>query len=123
MKSKRGFSLIELVVVITIMAVITALVSVSFAGAGKRGRDSRRMADLEKIRVALEMIRQVGVTYPSDDDRLVPDYIQALPKDPKGGSYLYSGGGYVYTLDATMEDVGSTTGDYGGGYNYRVTNP
>jgi general secretion pathway protein G len=124
MNKTKGFSLIELVVVITIMAVIIALVSVNFASTGKKGRDSRRMADLEKVRMALEMARQAGTTYPGDINDLVSDYIQAIPTDPKGGNYRYNRAtNYSYVLEATMEDVGSTNGNYGNGYNYRVTNP
>lgn len=115
--------------VVTIIAVITVVGLVSFTGANKKARDSRRQADLEKMRIALEMARQVGTTYPAASAELptglVPDFIQVMPVDPKSGSYRYAvaGGQYTFTLDAKMEDLGSTNGDYGGGYNYRVTNP
>lgn len=130
-KKSNGFSLIELIVVISIIAVITAVGIVSFRGASLRGRDSRRVADLEKLRVALEMCRQVGGTYPDSANSLVSGgYIQALPTDPKGYVYYYnSPTDYTYTYDAHMEDLGSTNGAWGsncgGGAlcNYRVTNP
>ena len=128
-KYSVGFSLVELIVVVTIIAVISVVGLVSFTGANKKARDNRRQADLEKLRIALEMVRQVGTTYPSASAEepvgLVPNYIQILPTDPKSGSYRYAvaGGQYTFTLDAKMEDLGSTNGDYGSGYNYRVTNP
>ena len=63
-KSQKGFSLIELIVVITIIALISVAGMVSYSGTNKKSRDARRVADLEKMRIALEMIRQVGTTYP-----------------------------------------------------------
>lgn len=125
----RGFTLIELIVAITIIAVVTAVTVVSFAGTNKRARDSRRMADLEKLRVALEMAKQIGVTYPATGTLstvLVPNYIQSIPTDPKSNIiYPYERGAtyYTYSLYAVMEDVGNTTGDYTGDYNYRVNSP
>jgi prepilin-type N-terminal cleavage/methylation domain-containing protein len=130
---RRGFTLVELIVAITIIAVVTAVTVVSFAGTNKRARDSRRMADLEKIRIALEMVKQVGVTYPATgafSTVLVPDYIQSIPTDPKSNIYLYERGvtNYTYYLYAVMEDVGNTnyiTGDKGctATCNYRVGSP
>lgn len=119
----KGFTLIELIVVITIIAVLTVVAMVSYTGAGKRARDGRRVSDLEKIRIALEMYRQnVGSSYPATLSTLVPNYIQVLPNDPKGVgvSYVYSHTGYTYTVRATVEDPGSS--NVAGGI-YQVTNP
>ena len=121
---KNAFTLIELLVVITIIIVISAVAMVSYAGSGKKARDSRRMADLEKVRLSLEMIRQVGNTYPvasgGQATGLVPTYLQAWPTDPKSNSYTYTRDTlYSYHIDAVMEDLGSTNM---AGNIYRVTN-
>lgn len=129
MKNKRkGFSFIELIVVVTIIAVLSVVGVVSYSGANKKSRDSRRISDLEKMRMALEMVRQVGVTYPASSSALSPNYMQSIPLDPKNASeYLYTPvpatGAYTYTIRAVMEDMGSTTGNYGSGFNYQVSNP
>jgi prepilin-type N-terminal cleavage/methylation domain-containing protein len=122
---KHGYSLIELIVVITIIAVITAIGMISYGGANRKARDGRRVADLEKVRVALEMARQVGGTYPSSLSTLVTpmNLMGATATDPKTGTgYSYTRGGtmYTYTLDAVVEDLGSTNM---AGMIYRVTNP
>ena len=96
-----------------------------------KSRDSRRQSDLERVRLALEAMRQTGTTYPSVITSLTPNYIQAIPSGPKGDTYSYlivvGSNNYKYTLDAKMEDLGSTNGSYGAGCggtcNYRVTNP
>ena len=119
MKNKKGFTLIELIVVITIIAVLTVAGVISFGGASKRARDSRRMADLEKIRIGLELYRQgMGVSYPATLNVLVPTYLQAVPVGPRGvaigDTYSYSHSGYTYTLRTTLEETG---------IGYSVTNP
>jgi len=125
--NKRAFSFVELIVVVAIMAVLSVAAIISYGPAQKKSRDSRRMADLEKIRMALEMARQVGTTYPDNLNYLVSNnFIQSLPKDPKdASSYSYNRGAtkYTYTLRAVMEDVGSTNCPSCSPYNYQVTNP
>lgn len=125
---KNGFTLIELIVVVTIIAVISVAGVISYGSAGKKSRDSRRMSDLEKMRMALEMARQVGTTYPTSIYSLEPNFLEKVPIDPKGSNYYYQivgANNYRYTIWATMEDLGSTNGIYGAGdaYNYQVTNP
>ena len=127
---QKGFTLIELIVSITIIAVITVISVINFGGTNKKARDGRRMADLEKIRVALEINRQEKGTYPAALNNLVTNgYLQANPVDPKAPVfiYYYVGSGYSYTLDAQMENLGSTNGSWsgncGGTCNYRVVSP
>jgi prepilin-type N-terminal cleavage/methylation domain-containing protein len=125
---QAGFTLVELVVVVTIIMVLTAVGAMSFQNANAKARDGRRKADLEKIRLALEMIRQVGDTYPASETALYPTYLPSWPEDPKAGqSYTYTRvSGYSYTLDAKIENTNEATGSYtgcGGTCNYRVTNP
>jgi prepilin-type N-terminal cleavage/methylation domain-containing protein len=123
MKNKKnGFTLIELIVSITIIAVLTVAGVLSYSGASKKARDSRRMADLEKIRIALELYRQgTGSSYPVTTAPLIPTYLQVIPIGPKGESYTYSRtGNYTYTLRATVEEAGSSNVP---GFIYQVTNP
>lgn len=130
MKKNSGFSLVEMMVVMTIIMVITVVASVTFTGANRRARDNRRASDLEKIRVALEMSRQVGTTYAVNLPSLVSGgFIESVPVDPKGYVYYFDRNvnGYQYQLYAQMEDLGSTNGTYsgscGGTCNYRVGSP
>jgi len=121
MNKKKGFTLIELIVVVTIIAILTVVGMISYSGTSRKARDNRRMADLEKIRVALELYRQgTGSTYPStsnyNNGALIPTYIQSIPTSPKGETYSYSqtGTGYTYTITTTLEETG---------VGYSVTNP
>lgn len=135
-KKLNGFTLFELLVSISIIAVLTAVAIVSFGGLNRKTRDSRRMSDLEKIRLSLEAARQVGNTYPGDLTVLVgSSLLEKVPTDPKGVGYSYAyavdvgSSGFSYKLCAYMEDLGSTTASTGcgscgtSGCNYKVINP
>ncbi len=130
----RGFTLFELLVSISIVAILTAVAIVSFGGLNKRTRDARRVSDLEKIRLSLEVVRQIGNTYPTNLSVLVgSSLLEKVPLDPKGVGYTYAysvgAGNYTYVLCASLEDLGSTTVSTGCGScgtsscNYKVINP
>ena len=126
-RNKKGFTLFELLVTISIIAVLTAVAVVSFGGVNKKARDSRRTADLEKVRIALEAYKQINSVYPANLTTLTTPvvYLQSIPLDPKDKSSYYSLlTNYTYTLGAKMEDLGSTNSPaFGGSFNYRVVNP
>ena len=117
---KNGFTLIESLVVVTMMLVVVALGVTSYSGASKKNRDNKRMADMERIRMALEMYRQNSTdgTYPANGDDLIPDYMDSWPTGPKGetDAYTYNqtGTGFTYELITTLEVSGA---------EYRLTNP
>lgn len=125
----RGFSMIEMLVVITIMIVLSAVALISFGPTNRKSRDSRRMADLEKYRIALEMARQVGSTYPADLTTLVPTYVGATAADPiSTRRYLYTRiDSYHYSLKAAMEEASSANispvAGCGADCNYEIKNP
>lgn len=61
---KKGFTLIELMIGVSIIAVIAAVGLVSFSQAQKLGRDAKRKQDLRTIAVALELYKQKNGRYP-----------------------------------------------------------
>jgi len=129
---RQGFTLFELLVSISIIAVMTAVAVVSFGGLNKKTRDARRSADLEKVRMALEASKQIGSTYPSSLDALITnEFLDKLPTDPKTKAvYPYlrdTTNYYIYQIGTSMEDLGSTntaTVNIGGtSCNYKLVNP
>lgn len=110
---KNGFTLFELLVSISIIAILTAVAVVSFGGVNKKARDSRRIADLGKIRIALEGHRQANGIYPVDLNTLVTEsFLQTVPLDPKTRvAYDYGQTDYTYYLCATVEINNSMTVD------------
>lgn len=52
---KSGFTLIELLLVVTIMGILAAIVLVSVSSARVKGRDAKRLSDMENFQGALEV--------------------------------------------------------------------
>ncbi len=89
----HGFTLIEIMISMSIISILIALSLTAYAAAKKSSRDGKRKADIEQIRAALEMYRadDVNGRYPSSLSSLTPDYIKTLPEDPVSGyNYKYN---------------------------------
>ena len=125
---RAGFTLIEMIVVITI---ITMLIGGSALGYGRyqrNARDARRKSDLEQIRAALELYRSntINGNYPSSyyapgwQNSISPYFgnsVSNIPKDPSTKvDYVYksvptwcSGSACAsYNLYANLELVAGT---------------
>ena len=123
--SEVGFTLIEILVVATIVVLLTATATATYTAFLKQSRDAKRKTDLEQIRAALEMYRSNINTYPTTglSQLTTPTiYIQSVPKDPKDPtySYYYSATGSDYTLGSYLEGGGTTcvAGQCGGNCNH-----
>lgn len=109
MKRQSGFTLIEMLVVVSIITILTGIGLATYSAAQKKSRDSRRMADLESVRSALEIYRadNPAIGYPGTNYEglpLTPNYLSELPTDPQPPAvYIYTGGGNTYSLCATRE--------------------
>src|SRR3990167_4460210 len=62
--SKKGFTLVELLIAISIIAIISAVGITSYSQAQKLGRDFKRKQDLRSIATALELFHQKYKRYP-----------------------------------------------------------
>lgn len=114
---KKGFTLIELMITISIVAIISAIGLVSYSQTQKIARDARRKEDLRSLAIAIELYYQKIKTYPPVLASLKPNYINNIPTDPKDKlPYPYSlqSG---YTLCATLENVNDPDpGNSGGNF-------
>lgn len=105
--------MIELLVVIVIIGILTTISLFALAGSRETSRDARRKADLESIRIALELYKSDNGVYPGETycdssigscnpcpcsasdwngtivGALEPTYILDLPLDPINDSTHY----------------------------------
>ena len=126
-KIQTGFTMIELLVVTTIIIILSTIGLVSYRVTGQSARDSKRKADLETVRQALVLYRSdegvypsglIGADYDTMTSTLVSEGYLSTPKpsDPKSdGVYVYVGTDDDFTLTATLEKDGPVT--------YEVKNP
>ena len=115
---KKGFTLIEILVVTTIIVLLTGTAAVTYSVFLKQSRDTKRKTDLEQIRASLEMYRSNNNTYPVGNVYSTTlsvlttpvIYIQSLPTDPKNPTYIYYYSGSIsdYTLGSYQEGGGAT---------------
>jgi len=61
---KKGFTLVELLVVIAIIALLSTLSVVALNSARAKARDARRLSDIKQIRTALDMYLDSNMKYP-----------------------------------------------------------
>ena len=100
---KRGFTLIEILVVVAIIGMLATIVLASLEIARTKSRDARRLADIDAIKKALALYQNVHNAYPlsiatttltgTDAISLAlvsADAIQAVPVDIKSPLYNYA---------------------------------
>jgi len=127
----------ELIITVSIIAILTGLASVSYSGIRMRGRDANRKNDMSQLKVVLSTYynAQVPAQYPASsggtpskitinasNDALtaavVPAYLKVMPTDPlntgnnvyKYQSFLTSSINTDFKLYATLENKNDTSG-------------
>jgi len=112
----RGFTMIELMVVIAIIAILSAVAIQSFVGRTDKAMLTKVKHDITTIESALDLYREDNHVYPSTDQGLqalvtqpsgepeasnwnAEGYLKKLPKDPWGEPYYYLSPGEHGTVD------------------------
>jgi len=120
---KKGFTLLELLVTISIIGLLLGIGAVSFSTAQKRGRDSRRQGDMKAIQKSLEQCYSLDTKYPqtaAPDSSLdcadgTTTTMNQVPSDPQStGIYTYTvdtDPATVYCLCALLENLGTGNAD------------
>ena len=133
---KKGFTLLELLVVISIIGILVALGAVAFSTAQKKGRDAKRRGDIKAMQNAFEQYYSINNGSYSTTCLTMWTGSQStgsLPTDPKPTqSYSTTAGctptaSYEYCICAQLEETGTgnasnSTCTFGAGNYFCVKN-
>ena len=121
---QKAFTLLEILVVISIMGILIALGTAAFSTAQKKGRDARRREDLKSVQAAMEQYYSNYSGYPNgssldilynQDNGFDSTYLPAgVPEDPKNrDDYVYTmiSNGDAYCTCALMESGGGNASE------------
>jgi general secretion pathway protein G len=133
--SQRGFTLLEIIVVVTIIAILAAYIAPKIAGRADDARISKAKSDIRVLETSMELYKLDNFTYPSTGQGLEAlvnkpsgeelkhwrkgGYIKKLNRDPWGNDYLYripgaNGEFDIYSLGAdSAVGGGDTAADIG----------
>lgn len=112
---KKGFSLIQLLVVLAILGLLTSVVLANMQQVRMKARDAQRISDIDNIQLALRLYKDANGTYPDCDsgmmlgegattpsgcinnvDTALAPYMTKVPADP----LTSSGTAYKYWYDS-----------------------
>lgn len=132
----KGFTLVEMIVVVAIFTILTSIILAAMSGAKARARDARRKEDLNEIRKAVQLYESNNHEFPGisgtpnclsgcDSTQAQPwipgltsEYIPVVPFDASNSAssryrYRVSADG-TFELDAPVEnDYGPAQSDGG----------
>lgn len=106
----RGFSLVELLVVVALIALVATIITIGLNQVSVKGRDARRVEDLKELHNALQLYFDANSNYPTTLSGLAPTYLPVVPRDPIGQvAYPYdqTSGGASFHLGANLEQEDS----------------
>jgi prepilin-type N-terminal cleavage/methylation domain-containing protein len=127
--SNKGFTLMELLIVVAIIGLLASMILVGLSSFRTRGRDARRVADVKQVQNGLEIYYAKENKYPDvqysgipgegadiswnamiEAIRIADIGITQVPQDPLGvsRSYAYStepGNPQSYVIGVALEDL------------------
>lgn len=81
-RRQSGFTLIELMVVISIIGILAGIAVVQVKNMQRKARETALKKDLHDMREAIDNFYADKQRNPSDLNELVPKYLKSIPKDP-----------------------------------------
>jgi len=98
----RGFTLIEVLVVVVILGILAAIIVPNIMDKPALAKITKAKADIRAIESAMNMYKLDKHAYPTTDEgieALVPKYLPRMPKDPWDNNYQYLSPGTQGAID------------------------
>jgi general secretion pathway protein G len=140
LRGERGFTLLEILIVITILGILASLVAVRLMDRPGEARALKAEMDIKTLETALKLYKLDNAFYPTTEQGIkalveqpttgrIPTkwreggYLEkeVVPKDPWGNDYLYLSPG-VRNRDFDLWSYGADGEEGGEGENQDVTN-
>jgi len=108
---RRGFTLIEVLVVISIIGILSSILYANFNSARVDAKNKAFKSSLKEVQLALEVYKSQNGKYPDNSNlhnlgiQLVPQFIAALPSSANSANG--SACTISYTADTTVGSIGS----------------
>jgi len=119
-KLEAGFTMIELMIVMAIMAILTTLAVASYTTAVKHAKEAVLREDLQVMRTAIQSYTMDKEKAPQSLDDLVQSgYLRSIPVDPmtqSADTWVTNTSDAMYSLDQTepgIDDVHSGSNEKG----------
>jgi general secretion pathway protein G len=126
-KSQRGFTLLEVMVVIVILGIIASMVVPNLMGNKEQADRQKAVVDIQQLESALDMYRLRNGFYPTTEQgmqalvtaptsqpvpRAFPEggFIRRLPRDPWDEDYILISPGQVGRIDILTKGPDRTAG-------------
>ncbi|MCX6811356.1 MAG: type II secretion system protein [Candidatus Berkelbacteria bacterium] len=119
---RTGFTLIEVLIVIAVLAILAALVVPRLLAAGREAREGSLKAHLAEMRAMIDAYKQQHDAYPTSLEVLTKEqnkstgkpYLSQIPPDPFTGSADYNYDSKTGAVHSKAEDAhdGTAYKDY-----------
>jgi prepilin-type N-terminal cleavage/methylation domain-containing protein len=115
---RRGFTLVEIIVVVSVIAVLSTVAYASFGEARKKARDTQRVSNISTLQTALRIMNDEIGSYPvyingiiigegAVLDTTLSSYLSSTISDPSGSGADTT---YEYVYDSSFDCAVAGTG-------------